>query len=49
MSSEAEMSRMNPQDDRQLGVVDHMAGSDVTAIGYLSGRKRDGSGGVSLG
>jgi hypothetical protein len=28
---------MNPQDDRQLGVIDHMAGSDVTAVGYLTG------------
>ena len=28
---------MNPEDDRQLGVVDHMAGSDVTALGYLTG------------
>ena len=28
---------MNPQDDMQLGVIDHMAGSDVTALGYLTG------------
>jgi hypothetical protein len=34
---EAEMIRMNPQDDLQLGVIDHMAGSDVTAVGYLTG------------
>ena len=27
-----------PQDDdRQLGFIDHMTGSDVTAIGYLTG------------
>ena len=31
------MISMNPQDDRQLGVVDHMTGSDVTAVGYLTG------------
>ena len=28
---------MTPQDDQQLGYVDHMAGSDVTALGYLTG------------
>ena len=28
---------MTPQDDRPLGYVDHMAGSDVTALGYLTG------------
>src|SRR3954469_15397007 len=30
------MIGMTPQDD-QLGFVDHLAGSDVTALGYLTG------------